>query len=110
MKLWHEADELGLKNSEDAGLRQFIFEFQTTAVKLAGALNGIEEDRDTADPAFTVALLKRALVHLHQSQAGLEAIAPKKILPESMVAGARRELFEIRKGILKLMDEFRCRK
>ena len=50
--------------------------------------------------------MKRALDHLHKSQAGLEAVAPKKVLPESMVAEARKELFEIREGILRLMDEF----
>jgi len=47
---------------------------------------------------------------LHKSQAGLEAVAPKKLLPEKMVSEARKELFEIREGILKLMDEFRGRK
>jgi hypothetical protein len=30
-------------------------------------------------------------------------------MPEKMVAEARKELFEIREGILKLMDEFRGR-
>jgi PAS domain-containing protein len=110
MKFWHQADELGLKNSDDDDLHNFIFEFQTTGAKLAGALNGIAQDRDIADPAFTVACLKRALNHLHKSQASLEAVAPKKLLPEKMIAVARRELFEIREGILKLMDEFRGRK
>jgi hypothetical protein len=109
MKFWKQADKLGLKKSEDDDLREFIFEFQTTGAKLAGALDGIAEDRGSADPSFTVACLKRALDHLHKSQAGLEAVAPKKILPEKMVAEARKELFEIREGILKLMDEFRGR-
>jgi hypothetical protein len=107
MKLWHETDELGLDKSDDANLHQFIFEFQTCAVKLAGALDGIAEDRGTADPAFTVACLKRALDHLHKSQAGLEAVTPKKLLPEKIILDARTELFEIREGILKLMNEFR---
>ena len=107
LKLWHETDELGLENSDDTDLHQFIFEFQTTGVKLAGALDGIAEDRGTTDPAFTVACLKRALDHLHKSQAGLEAVAPKKLLPEKMISDARKELFEIREGILKLMNEFR---
>ncbi len=62
------------------------------------------------DPAFTVASLKRALEHLHKSQAGLEALVPKKLLPDKVIAEARQELFEIREGILKLMDEFRGRK
>ena len=110
MKVWHECDELGLKESEDDDLQQFVFEFQTTGVKLGGALHGVAQGRGPRDGAFTVAYLKRALDHLHQAQAGLEAAAPKKLLPEKMVAGARKELFEIREGILRLMDEFRGRK
>jgi hypothetical protein len=109
MKLWRQADKLGLKKSEDDDLQEFIFEFQTTGAKLAGALNGIAQGRGFREGAFTVACLKRALDHLHQSQAGLEAVAPKKLLPEKMVAEARQELFEIREGILKLMDAFRGR-
>ena len=110
MKVWHECDELGLKESEDDDLQQFVFEFQTTGVKLGGALHGIAQGRGPRDGAFTVAYLKRALDHLHQAQAGLEAVVPKKLLPEKMVSEARKELFEIREGILKLMDEFRGRK
>ena len=109
MKFWHECDELGFEQSEDEDLHQFIFEFQTTGAKLAGALNGLAEGHGYTDNSFTVAYLKRALDHLHKSQAGLEAVAPKKLLPEKMVSEARKELFEIREGILKLMDEFRGR-
>ncbi len=110
MKFWKETDKLGLKKSGDEDLQQFFFEFQTTDAKLAGALNGVAQNRGIANPAFTVACLKRALNHLHKSQAGLEAVATKELLPEKMIAVARRELFEIREGILKLMDEFRGRK
>ena len=110
MKVWRECDELKLNKTEDDDLQQFIFEFHTTGAKLAGALHGIAQGRGPRDGAFTVAYLKRALDHLHQAQAGLEAVAPKKLLPEKMVAEARKELFEIREGILKLMDEFRGRK
>lgn len=109
MKYWRQADRLELEKCEDKDLWQFIFEFQTTGAKLAGALNGIAEGREFGDAAFTVACLKRALDHLHKSQAGLEAVAPKKILPEKMIAEARQELFGIREGILKLMDVFRGR-
>src|SRR5438309_5911633 len=45
MKFWHQADELGLEKMADKDLDQFIFEFQTTGAKLAGALNGIARDR-----------------------------------------------------------------
>lgn len=109
MNYWHKTEEMGLDKIEDKDLEQFVFEFQTTGVKLAGALDGIAEGRPYTDNSFTVAYLKRALDHLHKSQAGLEAVAPKKLLPESMVIEARRELFGIREGILKLMDELRGR-
>jgi len=109
MKVWHECDALGLAESADEDLQQFIFEFQTTGVKLGGALDGLAQGRDYRDDAFTVAYLKRALAHLHKAQAGLEAVAPRKVLPDKMTADARKELFEIREGILQLMDEFRGR-
>ena len=35
MKFWQQADELGLDKIGDKDLEQFIFEFQTTGVKLA---------------------------------------------------------------------------
>ena len=110
LQFWRRSKELGMEKLADQDLDQFIFEFQTTGAKLAGALNCIAQNRRSADAAFTVACLKRALDHLHKSQAGLEAVAPKKLLPEATVAEARKELFEIREGILKLMDEFRGRK
>jgi len=110
LKYWNLEDEIDLEKTADKDLDQFIFEFQTTGVKLAGALNGIAQDRGSNDPAFIVACLKRALDHLHQSQAGLEAVSSKKLLSEKLVNEARKELFEIREGILKLMDEFRGRK
>ena len=72
-------------------------------------MNNIARGDGFVDAAFTVAYLKRALDHLHKSQAGLAAVAPKKLLPEPMIAEARKELFEIREGILRLMDEFRGR-
>ena len=109
IKFWNQADELGLEKLEDKNLDQFIFEFQTTSVKLGGALSGIAHDRGSRDNSFTVACLKRALDHLHKAQAGLEGVAPKKLLPDEMVSEARNELFEIREGILKLMNEFRGR-
>ncbi len=102
-------EESGQEKFQDKDLDEFLFEFQTTGAKLAGALNGLARGAGFADAAFTVAYLKRALDHLHKAQAGLEATAPKRLLPETMVAEARKELFEIREGILRLMDEFRGR-
>lgn len=109
MKYWKATNDLGLEKCEDKDLWDFIMEFQTTGAKLAGALGSIARGGHEPDTAFTVACLKRALNHLHKSQAGLERVAPKKLLPETMITEARLELFEIREGILKLMDRFRGR-
>lgn len=99
--------ELGLDQGSDPNLGQFLFEFQVTAAKLAGALNPIARGECHPEPAFTVAYLKRALGHLHQAQAGLEAVAQKKQLPQNLITEARQELFQIREGILTLMESFR---
>src|SRR5437867_12077968 len=109
LKFSKQARALGLETIQDKDLGQFLFEFQTTGAKLAGALNSTARGEGFIDPAFTVACLKRALDHLHKSQAGLEAVAPKKLLPEATIAEARKEMFEIREGILHLMDELRGR-
>ena len=109
IRFWGAADGAGMEKIADKDLDQFIFEFQSTGAKLAGALNGFARGEGFSDDAFAVAYLKRALNHLQQSQAGLEGVAQKKLLPEQTIADARQELFAIREGILKLMDEFRGR-
>jgi len=109
IRVWRQADKLGLTKADDDDLAQFISEFQITGGKLAGALGGVARGDDFRDAAFVVASLKRALDHLHKSQAGLEAVVPKKLLPDPTITEARKELFEIREGILRLMDEFRKR-
>jgi hypothetical protein len=108
MHFWHETKALGLEKPADRDLDQFLSEFQTTSVKLGGALQGLARGDDHRDEAFSVAYLKRALDHLHKAQAGLEAVVPKKLLPDEMLDAARKELLEIRQGILSLMDEFRA--
>jgi hypothetical protein len=101
--------EQGLEEPGHEDLERFIFEFQTTRAKLAGALNPIARGEAPRDAAFTVAYLKRALDHLHKSQAGLDAAAAKKLIPKPISTEARRDLFEIRESILRLMDELRGR-
>ena len=107
IRFWHEAERLGLRKLDDKNLDKFLFEFQTTSVKLGGALNRLAGGGGFRDAAFTVACLKRALDHLHKAQSGLEAVTPKNLLPQEVVAEAGKELLEIREGILKLMDEIR---
>jgi hypothetical protein len=107
VKFRQAIDALGLKDNTDENLENFVFEFHMTAAKLAGALGSIARGIALPEPGFTVACLKRALDHLHKSQAGLEAVEPRKLLPDELVAQARKELFEVRDGILKLMDRYR---
>ncbi len=109
MKVWDKVKALSEGKFSDPDVTQFISEFQITGAKLAGALNGIAQGRGSADAGFIVACLKRALDHLHKSQAGLESVAQKRSLPEQLVMESRQELFELREGILRLMDEFRGR-
>lgn len=109
LKVWHAVKALGEGKFSDPDVIQFVSEFQITGAKLAGALSGIAQDRVTAEPGFAVACLKRALDHLHKSQAGLESVAKKRSLPDHLVTESRVELFELREGILRLMDEFRGR-
>jgi hypothetical protein len=108
-KFNRQAKELGLEKSEDKDLTDFLFGFHTVSVKLAGALQGTARGEGFHDAAFTVAYLKRALNYLHQTCAGLEAVATRRLLPDGMITEARKELFEIREVLLRLMDELRGR-
>ena len=108
-KFWRLTQDLGKEEGRDADLEQFLSELQTTGAKLAAALNGIARGDPPANAALTVAYLKRALHHLHRSQAGLEAAAPKGLLPDAALAEARQDLFDLREGILRLMDQLRGR-
>lgn len=107
MALWHKCKELGAEKMADEDVSALLAEYQITSAKLAGALNGLAYDRDLRDGAFIVAALKRALGHLHKSQAILEKVAPRNLLPAEMIGATRAELFAIREEILRLMEEFR---
>jgi hypothetical protein len=107
MKLWHEVKALGLSDHSDNDLTTLVSEFQIASAKLAGALTGVARGEGFHDNVFVVARLKRALDHLHKAQAGLEAVAPRKLLPNELVTETRRQLFEIRENILELMKRFR---
>jgi hypothetical protein len=107
LRFWEEVDEHCDLEKAPEPVQDFIFEWQTTAAKLAGALNSVAENRVLPDAAFTVAYLKRALGHLHQALAALESPETIGALPNELVSEARKELFAIRQEILRLMEEFR---
>jgi hypothetical protein len=107
--LWHRCRELGLSKRDDPDLCDLISEFQVTGAKLAGALDSLAYGRDQTEGPFIVAYLKRALGHLHRAQAALEQVVPKNLLPERILGVTRKDLFDIREEILRLMEEFRRR-
>ena len=93
----------------DERLAKLIFEYQMTAVKLAGPLNSLAYGRGLKSPAFTTASLKRALNHLHKAQEFLALAIEQSYIPLKISKRVSKELFEIREDILTLMDEFRGR-
>ncbi|MBM3876522.1 MAG: hypothetical protein FJ386_07365 [Verrucomicrobia bacterium] len=107
MDLWDKCDDLDVADGDDADLADLITSFQITSAKLSGALDSLAYGRDTSDAPFVVARLKRALGHLHSAQAALIQVEGKKLLPDELCVSTRRELFEIREEILRLMGEFR---
>jgi hypothetical protein len=108
MRLWHELKTLGLLESPDNDLSDLVSEFQIASAKLAGALGGMARGEGFNDGGFTVACLKRALDHLHKAQAHLQAVVPKNLLPNDLVTRTRRQLFELREGVLDLMRRLRA--
>jgi hypothetical protein len=101
---------LGHTLLEHPKVDEATFEFLTTAIKLAGALNGLAPGDTFFEHGLTVALLKRALGHLHRAQAGLEAVASEDLLPSPLIEEARQEMFAIREEIIRLMDRLRGRR
>ena len=79
MKYWHLADDLVPETTEDKDLDQFIFEFQTTGVKLGGALAGIAEGRPYSDNSFTVAYLKTRTGSPSQITSGARGRCSQKV-------------------------------
>jgi len=109
MTMWHYCDDRGLlKDSGDADLDEMIFQAQTVGAKLAGALNSLAYDEGgLRDGGFVVALLKRALSYVHASMAAAEKVAAKELIDAERLSAFRKEWFEIREEILRLMERFR---
>lgn len=103
----NRCEELGLDRDQHPALGELLDEYHITGIKLAGALNTLAYGRYLVDGPFVVAYLKRALGHLHQTQAALDRVAAKDLLPAEAISATRTELFAIRERILALMQEFR---
>ncbi len=107
IELWHRVDKLGLGKSDDPDLSDLISNYQILGGKLAGALNGLAQDRGMEDYSGITALMKRALTFLHDAQAALEKVVEKHLLPAEQSDGLRKELFAVREEMLRLMTGFR---
>lgn len=97
-------------DKENAVLQDFIFSVHMISAKLAGALNSLWRDRDFFDPAFTVAMLKRVVQRVHESQHAFQPVKEGLMLPPGELAFWEQELAGIREEILRLMDKYRGRK
>lgn len=107
IELWHRLEELGLKEARDDDVAALVGEYQILSAKLAGALNGLAQNRPHVDYAHIIARMKRGLTHLHEAQAALVRVGERKLLPEEDLGKTRTELFAIREEMLRLMEEFR---
>jgi hypothetical protein len=110
VSMWHFCKDRDLLGQDgDSDLFEMVTQFQTTAAKLAGALNSLayDDEESVRDSGFVVAALKRALNYLHASINASEKVAEKRLLPEDALESFRRELFSIREEILTLMQRFR---
>jgi hypothetical protein len=66
LKYWRTLKRLGLLETEDKDLVDFISEFQTTGAKLAGALGDVARGEELCDRAFRVAYSKACVGSLAQ--------------------------------------------
>ncbi|MFH0953151.1 MAG: hypothetical protein V1873_02350 [Verrucomicrobiota bacterium] len=107
LDLWRDAEARGLmEDPAQKDVHEMVFETQTTAAKLAGALNHLAYD-EAPEGGFVVAALKRALNHLHQAIAAAERVSAAKAAALEQMPAYGRTLFEIRQEILALMQRFR---
>jgi len=105
--MWKYTEEkgyLGEEGSED--VREMVFKTQTTAAKLAGALNHLAYEQQP-DGGFIVAALKRALNYLHEALSAAGRVCSSDNLELEHCTLYQNEMFDIRQEILKLMQYYR---
>lgn len=107
MRMWRYADEFGLLADEsDRTVADMVINAQICSAKLAGALNDLAYDLDP-EPGLVVASLKRALHHLHIAMRSGDMAKSGGRVDAAQLEAWRREFFEVREEILRLMNEHR---
>ncbi len=109
MRMWSVCKEHGLTDRDsdgDADVQSMLFNAQTIAAKLAGALDSLAYD-DDPDCGFVVACLKRTLGYFGQVITNISIVSQKNRFPPAVIQGFRDELFAIRQDVLALMQHYR---
>jgi hypothetical protein len=107
MDMWQYCKDLDLLGEEgDPDLHDMIFQAQTLAAKLSGALNPLAY-RNAPDSGFIVACLKRSLQYFDNAIRAAALVSEKTLVAEERVAAFRNSLFQIRQEILSLMTHYR---
>ncbi len=107
----HYCRDNGLMGEDgDPDLMEVVFKYQTTAAKLAGALNSLayDDEHHSHEGGFVVAALKRALNYLHACMAAAARVAQKKLIDAERLGQLENELFQVREEILALMQKYRA--
>lgn len=107
----HYCRDNGLMGEDgDPDMMEVVFKYQTTAAKLAGALNSLayDDENHSHEGGFVVAALKRALNYLHACMAAAARVAQKKLIDVERQGRLENELFQVREEILALMQKYRA--
>jgi hypothetical protein len=107
MKMWHYGEHQGLLGeTADPDMWEMVFQAQTLSAKLAGALDNLGYDH-LVEGGFIVACLKRALQYFDRSIAASERVRDKRLMEDDLLDDFRKNLFEIREEILRLITHYR---
>ncbi|HBA83355.1 MAG TPA: hypothetical protein DCZ95_04590 [Verrucomicrobia bacterium] len=107
IRMRRRGEQLGLNEAPaDSDFHEMVFQAQTLSAKLAGALDSIGYDH-FVEGGFVVACLKRALQYFDRSIAASEKVRRKQLIDVADLNDFRRQLFEIREEMLRLIARFR---
>jgi len=113
LALQREAEERGLmadtpESRDHSPVLSLILHIITLGGKLAGALDGWAQGLDP-EPGFIIAMLKRAQVPLNEALHAFDCIDAASLTAETRqwLQTRKRDLFELRREIIDLMQQLR---
>lgn len=114
LALQREAEEHGLmsepQDARDSPILLLILHIISLGGKLAGALDGWAQGLDP-EPGFIIAMLKRAQVPLNEALHAFDCIDTSSLSEEThlWLQRRKRDLFELRREIIDVMQQLRSR-